>query len=71
MGESLLLALIGGALGCGAAYFFFKIVTVNASTVGPLANVHVSVGIVAETLALAAVLGIVSAFAPAYSANPA
>ena len=68
LGESLLLALIGGALGCGAAYLIFKIVTVDASAVGPLANVHVSLETVAETLMLAAVLGIVSAFLPAYSA---
>jgi len=68
LGESLLLALIGGALGCGAAYLIFKIVTVNAYAAGPFANIHVSPEIVAETMVLAAVLGIVSAFMPAYSA---
>jgi putative ABC transport system permease protein len=68
LGESLLMALFGGALGCGAAYLIFKVVSVNTSAVGPLANVHVSAEIVVETMMMAAILGIVSAFVPAWSA---
>jgi putative ABC transport system permease protein len=69
LGESLLVALIGGAIGCGAAFFVFKIFTVGSMAAGPLANVRISPLIVAETMVLAALLGIVSAFVPAYAAT--
>ncbi|HKV55781.1 MAG TPA: FtsX-like permease family protein [Candidatus Binataceae bacterium] len=69
LSESVLVALLGGALGCGAAYLTFKIYTVGAAAAGPLANVRVSSGIVVETIVLAALLGIVSALVPAYSAS--
>ena len=36
LAESLLIALIGGALGCGAAYVVFKIFTVGSLAAGPL-----------------------------------
>jgi putative ABC transport system permease protein len=68
LGESLLVALLGGVLGCGAAYMTFKLYTIHAYAGGPLANIRVSPEIVAQTMVLAALLGIVSAFVPAYSA---
>jgi putative ABC transport system permease protein len=69
LSESLLVALIGGVLGCGAAFLTFKFFSIGAVAAGPLANVRVSPQIVAETMILAALIGIVSAFVPAYSAT--
>jgi putative ABC transport system permease protein len=68
LGESMLVALIGGALGCATAYVVFKLFTVGSMAAGPLANVRVSSGIVALTMVLAVLLGLISAFIPAYSA---
>ena len=67
--ESLLVALIGGALGCAAAFITFKIYSVSAMGGGPLADVRVSPLVVAITMMLAVVLGLVSSFVPAYSAT--
>ena len=66
--ESLAMALLGGLLGCGAAYLTFKLFRVGAAGLGPLSNIHVSPQIVGETMLLAALLGVVSAFVPAYAA---
>jgi putative ABC transport system permease protein len=66
--ESLSMAMLGGLLGCGAAYLTFKLFSVGTDAVGPLSNIHVSPAIVGETMLLAALLGIASAFVPAYSA---
>jgi putative ABC transport system permease protein len=68
LAESVSVALLGGVLGCGAAYLTFKLFSVGTDAVGPLSNIHVSPQIVGETMVLAALLGIVSAFVPAYSA---
>ncbi|MGA2411116.1 MAG: FtsX-like permease family protein [Candidatus Binataceae bacterium] len=67
--ESLLIALIGGAIGCAAAFITFKIYSVSVMGGGPLAHIRVSPYVVAVTMALAIVLGIVSSFIPAYSAT--
>jgi putative ABC transport system permease protein len=69
LSESLLVALIGGALGCGASFPTFKFFSIGAVAAGPLADVRVSPSIVAETMLLAALLGTVSAFLPAYAAT--
>jgi len=66
--ESLSMALLGGILGCGAAYLTFKLFSVGTASMGPLANIRVSPEIVLETMVLASLLGIVSAFVPAYAA---
>ena len=66
--ESLLMAMLGGVLGCGAAYLTFKLFSIGTAAMGPLSNIHVSPQIVGETMALAALLGVVSAFVPAYAA---
>ncbi len=68
MAESVSMALLGGMLGCGAAYLTFKLFRIGTDTMGPLSNIHVSPQIVGETMLLAALLGIVSAFVPAYAA---
>jgi putative ABC transport system permease protein len=66
--ESVSMALLGGILGCGAAYATFKLFSIGTGAVGPLSTIHVSPQIVGETIVLALLLGIVSAFVPAYSA---
>jgi len=69
LGESLMVALIGGALGCLTAYVVFKLYTVSSMAAGPLANVRISPGIVTLTMIVAALLGLISAFVPAWSAT--
>jgi putative ABC transport system permease protein len=66
--ESVSMALLGGVLGCGAAYLTFKLFSIGTGGFGPLANIRVSPQIVGATMVLAALLGIVSAFVPAYAA---
>jgi putative ABC transport system permease protein len=66
--ESVLMALLGGLLGCGAAYLTFKLFQVGTDAMGPLSGIHVSLPIIGETMVLAVLLGIVSAFVPAYAA---
>ncbi len=68
MAESVSMALMGGALGCGAAYLTFKLFTIGNNALGPLSNIHVSPQIVGETMLIAGLLGIVSALVPAYAA---
>jgi putative ABC transport system permease protein len=68
LSESLMIALIGGALGCGAAYIVFRLFTVGALAAGPLASVQISPAIFAETLVIAALIGALGALVPAYSA---
>jgi ABC-type antimicrobial peptide transport system permease subunit len=62
------MALLGGLLGCGAAYVTFKLFVVGTGGIGPLSSIRVSPQIVGETMVLAALLGIVSAFVPGYAA---
>jgi putative ABC transport system permease protein len=66
--ESLSVALLGGVLGCSAAYLTFRLFIIGTDAVGPLSNIHVSPPIVGETMLLAGLLGIISAFLPAYAA---
>jgi putative ABC transport system permease protein len=68
LAESLMIALIGGVLGCGAAYIVFRLFTVGALAAGPLASVQISPAIFAETLVIAALIGALGALVPAYSA---
>lgn len=66
--ESVSMALLGGILGCGAAYLTFKLFSIGTDAVGPLSNIRVSPQIVGETMVLAVLLGIISALVPAYGA---
>jgi putative ABC transport system permease protein len=67
IGESVLIASLGGLLGCGAAYLTFKLFHVGTDTMGPLSNIRISPAVIAETLVLAVLLGISSALVPAYA----
>src|SRR5438445_2257783 len=68
VGESLIIALWGGAIGYGVAFGLFKVFALNADALGPFVSLHVPPFVLAETLGLAALIGLVSAYVPARSA---
>src|SRR5262249_32627061 len=68
LAESLLMALVGGVLGCSAAYIVFKMFTVGSLAAGPLTEIRISSLIFAETLAVATLIGVLSAILPALAA---
>jgi len=66
--ESLLLSLFSGMLGCSAAYGLLKTVSFNADALGPFVALRIPQTAVFETMMVASLLGIVSAYFPARSA---
>src|SRR6266516_2639645 len=68
VGESLIVALLGGAIGCGVAFGLFKVFAFNADALGPFVSLHVPPFVLAETLGVAALIGLLSAYAPARAA---
>jgi len=68
VGESLIIALSGGAIGCGVAFGLFKVFALNADALGPFVSLHVPPFVLAETLGVAALIGLVSAYVPARAA---
>ena len=69
LAESLMIALIGGALGCGAAYH--RVQGCSRSARWPRVRSPASgcsPAILAETLVIAALIGVLSALVPAHSA---
>jgi putative ABC transport system permease protein len=67
LSESLLIGLIGGVLGCGAAYIVFKIFSVGGVG-GPLSTIRMPPVVLVETLVIAGLIGVFSAIVPARSA---
>jgi putative ABC transport system permease protein len=67
LAESILIGLAGGIIGCGAAYIVLKVFSVG-NAAGPLGSIHMQPAIAAETLVVAALIGLCSAFVPARSA---
>lgn len=67
LSESLLIGLIGGILGCGAAFFLLKIFSIG-NVGGPLGTISMPPLVLAETLVMAALIGVFSALVPASSA---
>lgn len=63
--ESLIIALLGGALGCGVAFVLFKAVAVNGGALGPFVSLHVPPSVLGEAMVIAALIGLLSAFIPA------
>ncbi|GAA4306490.1 ABC transporter permease [Compostibacter hankyongensis] len=61
--ESILLCLIGGAMGMGLVYLITKLITSSVSF-----NIYMSAGIVAAGIATSVITGILAGFIPAYSA---
>ena len=68
LSESLLVAVAGGLLGCGSAYLALKVFVVGAPGMGPLSSIQVPPAVMIETLAVAVLIGVLSALAPAYAA---
>jgi len=67
LAESLVIGLIGGIIGCGSAYILLKVFSVG-NVGGPLGSIRMPPVILAETLVIAALIGIFSAMVPARSA---
>src|SRR6266403_1009986 len=68
VGESLIIALSGGAIGCGVAFGLFKVFARNADALGPFFSLHVPPFVLSETLGVAALIGLFSAYVPARAA---
>src|SRR5207247_2265850 len=64
VGESLIVALSGGALGCGAAFGLFKVFALNADALGPFVSLQVPPFVLAETLGVAVLIGFFSVYVP-------
>jgi len=67
LAESILMALAGGIIGCGSAYIVLKVFSVGGGA-GPLSTIRMQPAILAETLVVAALIGLCSALVPARSA---
>ena len=65
LSESFVIGLIGGLVGCGAAFEMLRLF----SGVGELQAIHMTAGILIETLMAAAVIGLLSAWFPARAAS--
>jgi putative ABC transport system permease protein len=68
VGESLLIAVLGGATGCGAAFVLLKVFAFNADALGPFVSLHIPPMVIAETLIVAVLLGVFSSYIPARAA---
>ena len=68
VGESLIVALSGGVIGCGVAFGLFKVFAFNADALGPFVSLHVPPFVLAETLGVAVLIGLFSAYVPARAA---
>jgi putative ABC transport system permease protein len=68
IGESMMIALGGALIGCGAALAVLKVFAVNADAIGPFATLQMSPAVVLEALVLAMLIGLISAYVPANAA---
>jgi putative ABC transport system permease protein len=68
LSESLIIGLLGGILGCGAAFIVLRIFAVGSPALGPLSDIRMPPAILAETLVVAALIGLLSAWVPARAA---
>jgi putative ABC transport system permease protein len=67
LAESLTIGLIGGIIGCGAAFAVLKIFAIGSPALG-VTDIRMPPTVLAETLVIAGMLGLVSALVPATSA---
>ena len=65
--ESVLIGLIGGVIGCGAAFILLKVFSVG-NVGGPLGTIRMPSSVLVETLVASALIGLFSAMVPASSA---
>lgn len=68
LSESLAIALLGGALGCGVAFTLLKLFSVNADVLGPFVVIRIPPIVIIQTLGVAVLIGLLSAYVPARSA---
>ncbi|HUY26863.1 MAG TPA: FtsX-like permease family protein [Candidatus Binataceae bacterium] len=68
LSESLIIGLLGGLLGCGSAFVVLRIFAVGSPALGPLSEIRMPPSILAETLVVAALIGLFSAWVPARAA---
>ena len=68
MAESMIIAVGGGLIGCGAALGALKMFAVNADAIGPFATLKVPPSVVAQAITLALLIGLVSAYVPGTAA---
>lgn len=66
--ESLLMALLGAALGLGSGLLLLKAFSVNADALGPFVKIAIPPSIMAETLGVAVLIGLLSVAVPASGA---
>jgi len=67
LGESLIIGLSGGILGCASAYVILKVFAVGSPAIG-ISNLRMPPIVVVEGLAAACLIGLLSAWFPARSA---
>jgi putative ABC transport system permease protein len=65
LGESFVIGLIGGLIGCGAAFGVLHL----APGIGDLSSIHMPARILIETLVAASFIGLLSAWVPARAAS--
>lgn len=68
LGESLIVGLLGGMLGAGAAFLALKIFVFGSPALGPLGSIRMPPLVLVEALAAAVLIGLLSAWIPARSA---
>jgi len=68
LGEALIIGLVGGIVGVGAAFVALKVFILGSPALGPLTSIRMSPIVVAEALGAAALIGLPSAWIPARSA---
>ncbi len=68
LAESLIIGLLGGVLGCGGAFVVLKAFSAGSAAAGPMGMIRMPPVVLAETLAAAALIGLLSAFIPARAA---
>jgi putative ABC transport system permease protein len=67
LSESILIGLIGGVIGCGAAFIVLKVFSIG-NVGGPLGTIQMPPVVLVETLIASALIGLFSAMVPASSA---
>jgi len=69
MGESVIISLIGGAIGLGLAYGLCAMVREMPSTFADMSRIHVPPAVAGIAMGVAATIGVVSCAIPAYNAS--
>jgi putative ABC transport system permease protein len=66
--ESVIIAVVGGILGCGGAFSLLKVFSFNADALGPFATLRIPPWVLVEALIVSVLIGLFSAWFPARSA---